>query len=109
MRITIDGDANQVRIMNQCIEIMTNFKASNGLLYVKSADRTHISFIFQPSKNVDDFEAEKRKAELEWCDHLLKMVKTEISNVDFIAKDDTVLFSFNTKQEKKPRGKKRSA
>lgn len=109
MQITIDGDANQVTIVNQCIALMTNFKASNGLLYIKSADRTHISFIFQSNNKEADFDAEKRKAEMEWCDHLLKMIKTEIRNVDFIAKEDSVIFSFNIKKERKPRGQKRSA
>jgi hypothetical protein len=109
MQITIDGDANQVKIVNQCIDLMTNFKASNGLLFIKSADRTHIGFIFQPNSTTEDFDAEKRKAESEWCDHLLSMIKTEIRNVDYIVDEDSVLFSFNAKQEKKSRGKKRSA
>lgn len=110
MNFVINGDANQTRVVNQCIELMTNFKASNGLLYIKSADRTHIEFIFQPNNKDADFETEKRKAELEWSEHLLKMVKTEVGNVAFLANEDSVIFSFDAaKQKGKRNGKKRTA
>lgn len=110
MKFTLENaDANQTRITNQCIELMSNFKASNGLLYVKSADRTNINFIFQPSKDSEVFEEEKRKAELEWFKHLLNMVKTEVDNVESTVDEDSVTFSFNVKQGKKSRGQKHSA
>lgn len=118
MKFTLNNaDANQTRITNQCIELMTNFKASNGLLYIKSADREHINFIFQPSNKgcfagVDkvDFDEEKGKAESEWFGHLLNMVKSEVgNNVESVTDNGSVMFTFNIKPEKKRHAKVRTA
>lgn len=106
MQLIIEGDANQVRITNQCIELMTNFKASNGLLFLKSADREHINFIFQPNKETDNFDEEKAKAESEWLERLQDMVNTEGFNTLLTSDADAYKLTF-VELDKKPRGKKR--
>lgn len=104
MTLIIEGDANQVRITNQCIELMTNFKASNGLLFLKSADREHINFIFQPNKETDNFDEDKAKAESEWLERLQDMVDTEGFNTLLTQDEDAYKLTF-VQLEKK--GKKR--
>lgn len=104
MKLIIDGDANQVRITNQCIELMTNFKASNGLLFLKSADREHIDFIFQPNKETDNFDEEKAKAESEWLERLQDMVTTEGFNTLLTSDEEANKLTFVELERK---GKKR--
>lgn len=108
MTLIIEGDANQVRITNQCIELMTNFKASNGLLFLKSADREHINFIFQPNKETDNFDEEKAKAESEWLERLQDMVNTEGFNTLLTSDEDAYKLTF-VELGKAGRGKKRGS
>ena len=107
MTLIIEGDANQVRITNQCIELMTNFRASNGLLFLKSADREHINFIFQPNKETDNFDEEKAKAEFEWIERLQDMVDTEGFNT-LLTQDEEDAYKLTFVQlDAKKKGKKR--
>lgn len=104
MNLLIEGDANQVRITNQCIELMTNFKASNGLLFLRSADREYINFIFQPNKETESFDEEKAKAEAEWLERLQDMVDTEGFNTLLVSEDGSNKLTFIESAKK---GKKR--
>ena len=94
MTLIIEGDANQVRITNRCIEPMTKFRASNGLLFLKSADSEHINFIFQPNKETDNFDKEKAKAEFKWLERLQYMVDTKGFNTLLTSDEDAYKLTF---------------